>query len=457
MEGGAAAPLPFKWKDGLAGNVHAQTTDVLSGAAGPPQKPLFVHCQSCDAEKTGMASLQVAKVVARCAVCKADADAGGGAPQPPPAPAPNAPESIPGVYKASDSVERLTDKISNRRADAANFAAFLRGADLTAAVASVDAEIAQLAARIAVLEAALGGGGGPAEAIPPPSGFLLPPVPSATFRSLVDGSIKGTCHSVECGGAQTAAEIQFRCETCGSRDSIWLPQMRSPMPGDVCCIMMMDIDEPPIEDGPCPPCAVFFDPCGCVADVTSFAEQIKQGIQSGGGRSVITKDPCTELFSMKCPNHPQGGEHESSFVHDIHHFKVSAVANSLRSFSELQPMANVVRDGMNRPLVIRLSTTGYHRLEAQNSMAESKTGEWSRWSSRRVEYAVLSAGALQRGLLLCVLSSRLTRPTGPSSGVRRAPAVWCAAVSALAVKIVSISAVSVKSNGAAAATVLTLM
>ena len=89
--------------------------------------------------------------------------------------------------------------------------------------------------------------------------------------------------------------------------------------------MMMEIDEPPIEGGACPPCAVYFDPCGCVADVTMFAEQIKQGIQSGGGRSVITMDPRTELFSMRCPNHPQGGNHEESFVHCVHHFKVSTV------------------------------------------------------------------------------------------------------------------------------------
>ena len=72
MEGGSQAPaLPFKWKDRLAGNVHAQTTDVLSGTAGAAQKPLFVHCQSCDPEKTGMASLQLAKVVVRCTACQA--------------------------------------------------------------------------------------------------------------------------------------------------------------------------------------------------------------------------------------------------------------------------------------------------------------------------------------------------------------------------------------------------
>lgn len=325
MEGAAASELPFKWKDRLAGNVHAQTTDVLSGAA-EPEKPLFVHCQACDPEKTGMASLQLAKVVVQCSVCKNAACAHAGEPEPAAAPAaepaPEAPESIPGVYKSSDNAERLAEKIKNRRADAANFAAFLAGADLAAAVASCESEVAQLEARIVALGAAQQA---VPEAVPPPAGFVLPPVPSATFRTLVDGSLKGICHSADCGGAQTDAEIQFHCANCGNQgsDCVWLPQMRSPLPEEMCCILMMEIDEPPVPDGPCPPVAVVFDPCGCVADVTMFAEQIKNGIESGGGRQVITMDPCTKLFSMRCPMHPQGGDHETSFVHCVHHFKVS--------------------------------------------------------------------------------------------------------------------------------------
>ena len=67
--------------------------------------------------------------------------------------APDVPESLPGVYKSSDSAERLADKIENRRADAANFAAFLAGDDLALAVAGVDKEIEQISARIAALGA----------------------------------------------------------------------------------------------------------------------------------------------------------------------------------------------------------------------------------------------------------------------------------------------------------------
>ena len=38
---------------------------------------------------------------------------------------------------------------------------------------------------------------------------------------------------------------------------------------------------------------------------------------------VVTLDPRTDLWSMKCPNHPQGGEHEEAYIHEIHSFKLA--------------------------------------------------------------------------------------------------------------------------------------
>jgi hypothetical protein len=322
----AAAPaLPFKWADRLAGNVHGLSTDALSAAASGGadcEQPLFVHCQTCDPERSGLPSLQLAALAVRCAVCHTATGAAAEEPEPEPDQGPEPPETLHGVYKSSDDVERLQHKIKNRRADAANFAAFgLAGDDLAAAVAGVDTEIEQLSARVTSLERA--SAGIPPEAEAPPSGFTLAPLPSTTFASLVDGSMSGTCYSASCGGARTAAEVLFRCDNCNGLDCTWLPQIRRPLAEEECCISLMEIDEPPTEGGACPPCAVVFDPCGCVADVTMFVEQVKQGIESGGGRSVITMDPATELWSMRCPNHPQGGEHETSFVHCVHHFKLA--------------------------------------------------------------------------------------------------------------------------------------
>ena len=319
MEAAAAPELPFKYQTRLAGGVAAWETDALAEA---PENPCFVHCSVCDkaaadaaggAEPAaggaspgrsfiGMPGLQEATLTVRCSVCDEARYVAAAAeqrePEPPP-PAADVPESVPGVYKSSDDAARLADKIKHREADKANFAAM--GPDFAPMIAMQDAEIAQLSARKAALEAGAGaaGGGGAGAALPeavPPSGFVLAPQPSLSFASLVNGSLRGVCHSAACAGATTTAKIEFGCAGCGKAASergecYWLPQLRRAREGEECCICLMEVDEPPIEGGTCPPAVVVFDPCGCVADVTMFAEQVKQGIQSGGGMSVSAPDP----------------------------------------------------------------------------------------------------------------------------------------------------------------------
>ena len=327
----ASTALPFAWQSRLAGGVSAWTTDALSGAQ--PAQPCFVHCSLCDPVTRvegvrtfeGMPGLQLAKLELRCRVCKSRRDDDGAAaaavvePEPEPVP-----DSVAGVYKSGDDAARLQGKIANRKADIAMFSSM--GSDGAAMVGVAEQELAQLAARLAVLSAPAVAAAMP-EGVPPPTGFVVAPRASVSFAELVDGkSLVGVCHSAACAGTERPAEVVWRCDTCDASsvdgDCSWLPQVRSARPDELCCIMFMEPD-PPIDGGRCPAAFVVFDSCGCLADVTSFASQVQAEVDgAGGSKDMIRKDPSNDVWSLCCPMHGKGEPHSSSFIHDIHTFKL---------------------------------------------------------------------------------------------------------------------------------------
>lgn len=134
-----------------------------------------------------------------------------------------------------------------------------------------------------------------------------------------DSPLRMYCHGCV---RSTTGKAFFKCRGMGSDgqrcsatsmdgDCAWLPQAISTPPGQECAIYRTEVDDAAM---------LRFDPCGCLVSVEALQAAVRNLVQTGFGESRLAESPASGQFSFTCP---VGGDLcRSSFLHDIHHFKL---------------------------------------------------------------------------------------------------------------------------------------